>query len=106
MDCLAKKLLNRFLLSKNSVTSLLYTSSGGIIGILLSFTIVFKMAKYVFGNVFGSFSLLVRRSWYFNLEELVAFDISSARAFKDVESMTSDFSFPHLSKVGLCRHIK
>ena len=32
--------------------------------------------------------LLARRSWYFNLEELIA------------------FWFPHLSKVGLCRHIK
>ena len=28
--------------------------------------------------------LLARRSCYFNLEELIVFDISSVRAFKDV----------------------
>ena len=43
--CLAKKLLNRFALSKESVTSLLSTSSGGISGILLVFTYVFKMTN-------------------------------------------------------------
>ena len=51
--CLAKKLLNRFALSKESVTSLLSTSSGGISGILLPFTNVFKMAQYVFGLFAG-----------------------------------------------------
>ena len=62
VHCLAKKLLNRFTLSKKSVKSLSSTSSGGISGILLPFTNVFKMAQYVFGAVFGSFSLLARRS--------------------------------------------
>ena len=64
VHCLAKKLLKRFALSKKSVTSLLSTSSGGISGVLLPFTNVFKMALYVFGAVFGSFSLLARRSWF------------------------------------------
>ena len=50
----------------------------------MPFTNVFKIAQYVLGAVFGSLSLLARRSWYFNLEELIAFDISSVRAFKDV----------------------
>ena len=103
VHCLSKRLMNRFPLSKKSVTSLLSTSSGGISGILLVFTYVFKMTnkwwyqwnltgiyicfqddQYVFGAVFGSFRLLVIRSSYFNLEELVAFDISSVRAFKGV----------------------
>ena len=56
MYCLAKKSLNRFALSKKSVTSLLSTSSGGISGILLPFTNVFKMAQYVLGVVSGSLS--------------------------------------------------
>ena len=49
----------------------------------MPFTNVFKIAQYVLGAVFGSLSLLARRSWYFSLE-LIALDISSARAFKDV----------------------
>ena len=40
---------------------------------------VFKMAQYVFGAAFGSFSLLASRSWYFNLEELKVFDIFNVR---------------------------
>ena len=87
MHCLAKKLLNRFVLSKKPVTSLLSTgllstSSRRVSRILQPF--IFKMAQYVFGAVFGSLSLLARRSWYFNLEEVKAFDISSVRAFKVV----------------------
>ena len=46
--------------------------------------ICFQDDQYVFGAVFGLFRLLVIRSSYFNLEELVAFDISSVRAFKGV----------------------
>ena len=88
VHCLVKKLLNRFALSEKSVASLLSTSSGGISGgisgILQPFTNVFNIAQYVLGAVFGSLSLLARRSWYFNLEELIAFDISSVRAFNDV----------------------
>ena len=42
------------------------------------------MAQYDFRVVFGSFNLLARRSWYLNLEELIAFDISSVGAFIDV----------------------
>ena len=59
-------------------------TNGGISEILLPFTIFFKMAQYVLGAVFGSLRLLARRSWYFNLEELIALDISSVRAFEDV----------------------
>ena len=91
VHCLAKKLLNRFALSKKLVTSLLVTSSGDISGILLPFTNVLKMVQYVFEDVFGSLSLLARRSWYFDLEELIAFNISSVRAFKDAWSMLPDF---------------
>ena len=76
--------MDRFALSKKSGTSLLPAISGGISGILLPFTNVLKMAQDVFGAVFRLFSLLARRSWYFNLEELIAFDIYSVRAFKDV----------------------
>ena len=47
----------------------------------MPFTNVFKMAQYVLGAIFGSFSLLIRRSWYFNLKELIAFYISSVRGF-------------------------
>ena len=45
---------------------------------------IFKMAQYALRAVFGSLSLLARRSCYFNLEELIAFDVSSVIAFKDV----------------------
>ena len=72
VHCLVKKLLNRFTLSKKSVTSLLSTSSGGINGILLSMD-----------AVFGLLSLSARRSLYFSLEKFTAFDLSSVRAFKD-----------------------
>ena len=72
MHCLVKKLLNRFALSKKLVTSLLSISSGVISGISLPFANVFKMAQYVLGTDFGSLSLLVRSSWYFSLEELIA----------------------------------
>ena len=84
VHCLAKKLLKIFALSKKSVTSLLSNSSSGISGTLLPFTNVFKMAQNVFGAAFGSFSLLARHSRYFSLGELIAFDISIARGFKDV----------------------
>ena len=50
---LAKKLLNRFALSKKSVTNLLSTSSGGISGNLLPFTNVFNMSQYVLGLFSG-----------------------------------------------------
>ena len=52
VHCLLKKLLNRFALSKKSVTSLLSTSSGGISGILLTFTNVFQMVQHVLRAVF------------------------------------------------------
>ena len=52
VHCLAKKLLNRFAISKKSVESLLSTSTGGISEILLPFTNVFKMTQYVFGGCF------------------------------------------------------
>ena len=55
VHCLANKLLNRFPLSKEPVRNLLSTSSGGISGILLPFTNVFKMAQYVLVAAFGSF---------------------------------------------------
>ena len=45
VHCLSKRLMNRFSLSKKSVTSLSSTSSGGISGILLVFTYVFKMTN-------------------------------------------------------------
>ena len=68
VHCLVKKLLNRFTFSKKLVTSLLSISGGGISGILLPFTNIFK---YVVGVVLGSLSLFVRYSWYFNLEDLI-----------------------------------
>ena len=84
VNCLAKTLLKRFALSKKSVPRFLSTSSGGISEILLPFTNVSKIAQYVFWAVFESFSLLTRRLSYFSLEELIAFHISSVRAFKEV----------------------
>ena len=83
LHSLVKKMLNRFAFSKKSVTSLLSATSGGINRILLPFTNVFKIF-YVLEAVMGSLTLFGRRSWYFNLEELVAFDISSPKAFKNV----------------------
>ena len=62
VHCLVKKLLNRFALSKKSVTSLLSTSSGGISGILLPFENVLKMTQYVLAAVFRPLSLLTRFS--------------------------------------------
>ena len=90
VHCLAKKLLNRFALSKKSITSLLSTSSGGISGILLPFASVSKMAQYVLGAVFGC------------IVNATNFSLSNT------ENLTceSKFRFPHLSKVGLCHHIK
>ena len=90
VHCLAKKLLNRFALSKKSITSLLSTSSGGISGILLPFANVSKMAQYVLGAVFGC------------IVNATNFSLSNT------ENLTceSKFQFPHLSKVGLCHHIK
>ena len=84
VQCLVKWLLNRFALPKKSVTSLLSTSSGGINGILLSFTNVFKIMQHVLGAAFLSLTLFLRHSWHFNLEEHVIFETSSVRAFKDV----------------------
>ena len=62
VHCFAKKLLSRFALFKKSVASLLSTSSGGISGILMPFTNVFKMVGYVLGLLLGYLSLLARRS--------------------------------------------
>lgn len=82
--CLVKKLLNRLVFSKRSVTSLLFTSSDGINEILLQFGNVFKIVQYTSGAVLGSLGLFTRRLWHFNLKELLAFDISSIGAFKCV----------------------
>ena len=70
VHCIVKKLLNRFALSKKSVISLISSSSGGISGIILSFTNVFKIAQYVLGDVLGSLSLLARRLFYSIWESL------------------------------------
>ena len=69
--CSLKKSLNRFALSKKSVTNLLFTRRGGINGIFEPLINVFKIDQYVFRAVLGSLSLIASLSWHLALEKLI-----------------------------------
>ena len=84
LDIVVKKLFNRFAFSNKLVTSLLFTGSGGINEILLPFTNIFNIVQYVLGAILGSLNLFARRLWCFDLEEPIAFHLSSIRAYKSV----------------------
>ena len=84
--CLVKKLLNRFAFSKISVTRLLFTSSGNLIVIYSVFEIVlYVLGAVLFKFICGGFLVL-----QFG-RELIWFDVSSIRTFKDVYSVLADF---------------
>ena len=53
VHCLAKKSWNRFALSKKSVTSFLSASSGGMCGVLLSFTMFSRWPSMFLGLFLG-----------------------------------------------------
>ena len=84
---LAKKLLNRFALSKKSNTSLLSTSNGGISGTLLPFTKWqdFQDGPICFGSCFRVIKFISKAFLLFQFgRTYIAFDVSSVIAFKDV----------------------
>ena len=72
--------------SKDESLSLVseFILTGTVLSLVIGVHCLAKKSLHVLGAVFGSFSLLARCSWYFSLEELIVFDISNVRAFKDV----------------------
>ena len=65
-----------------SVKSLLFSNNGGITGIFVPFSNVFKIDQRVLKAIWWSLSLIARHSYYFVFETFIAFDTSRVRASK------------------------
>ena len=90
LHCSLQKSLNRFALTKNSITNSLFTRRGGINGIFKPSTNAFKTDYYGFGAILGSLSLMASCSLYLALEKLIAFDNFSGISFKMTWSTVFD----------------
>ena len=84
LHCSLKKTLNRFALSKKSVTNPLFTRRGGINGTFEPLTNVFTIDQL------GSLSLIASLSWYLALD-IVVFDNSSVILLKMAWSTVFDY---------------
>ena len=79
---LIKNSLDKFAFSLMSVKSLLFSNNGGITGIFVPFSNVFKIDQQVLKAIWWSLSLIARHSYYFVFETFIAFDTSRVRASK------------------------